>query len=350
MGVTIAGHGRVLAARKLGLERVPVVIVNHLSDSEKRAYALADNRLALNAEWDEDLLKVELRALAEEGFDLSVTGFNQDELDQLVHDLETSLNNGDEDAVPEQGEEPVTVPGDVWVMASHRLLCADATQHESFERLLHGEFAAMVFGDLPYNVNYSSAHHSLITNDNLGDGFEEFLSKVCSNMLGVTKGSVYICMSVFEPIAYALSSVHSSRRSLVHVLDLGKDHVHVGPLGLPATIRTHSLRLARRRPALLVRSSRSRRSLANRQTAFERPASYDETSRTRRARGCEQQPPRGASIGSLCRIRIHSDCLRENGPKGSTYGSGKNLLRRDCQTLASLYRQEGRFGTRRQGV
>jgi DNA modification methylase len=205
-GVIIAGHARVMAARKLGLAETPVIVLDHLSGPQRRALVIADNRLALNAGWDEEMLRVELAALEDDGFNLDLVGFSDEELEDLLRESETeTTGNTDDDAVPETGEVAVTVPGDVWVLGDHRLLCGDATQMEAVERVLAGCLADMVWSDLPYNVNYGQTmkdklrgNKRKILNDNLGQSFEPFLRTACSNMLAVTKGAIYICMSSSE--------------------------------------------------------------------------------------------------------------------------------------------------------
>ena len=204
-GEIIAGHGRVLAARKLGLETAPVIVLAHLSEAQRRAFRLADNRIAQNAGWDEALLREELAALREADFELDVTGFDLEEIERLLAQPESAAADGAEDAAPEVAEEAVTRPGDLWVLGTHRLLCGDATVLEDVERVLDGALADMCFTDPPYNVDYgNSAKDKMrgkdrrILNDNLGDGFERFLYDACVNILTVTKGAVYICMSSSE--------------------------------------------------------------------------------------------------------------------------------------------------------
>jgi DNA modification methylase len=200
----IAGHGRVLAARKLGLDRVPVIELAYMTEAQKRAYVLADNQLALNAGWDEALLRLEIADLSELGFDLGLIGFGEGELERLLAgDGKVGLTEDDDaPALPEQA---ITRPGDLWVLGEHRLLCGDATVLADVERLLGGQLADMTFTDPPYNVEYgSSAKDKLrgnrrkILNDDLGTSFETFLHDACVNILSVTKGAVYICMSSSE--------------------------------------------------------------------------------------------------------------------------------------------------------
>jgi DNA modification methylase len=196
----IAGHGRLLAARKLQFKEVPVIILDHLTETQKRAYILADNQLALNAGWDESLLRIELAALQEEEFDLGVIGFEDEELARLLAAQDAAEGLTDEDAVPEVAENPVNVAGDLWVMGQHRLLCGDATDEEAIHRVLAGGLADMTFCDPPYAVSYigKTAKRLTIKNDDLGPAFYDFLRMACTNMLAVTKGAVYICMSSSE--------------------------------------------------------------------------------------------------------------------------------------------------------
>ena len=205
-GIVIAGHARLLAARKLGMTEVPVIVLDHLTESQRRALVLADNRLALNAGWDEEMLRVEMAALDEDGFNLELVGFTDDEIETLLRDPdEVHAGNTDDDAVPEAPETAVTVPGDVWILGEHRLLCGDATQMADVEKVLAGGLADMVFCDPPYNVNYGATMKDKlrgkarkIANDDLGQDFEQFLRDACVNMLTVTKGAIYICMSSSE--------------------------------------------------------------------------------------------------------------------------------------------------------
>jgi DNA modification methylase len=200
-GVIIAGHARLAAARKLGMGEVPVIVLDHLTPAQRRALVLADNKLALNAGWDEEMLRVELESLKEENFDLDVVGFSDEELEALLREPETT-NAGltDDDAVPEEQEHIVTVPGDIWVLGEHRLLCGDATQMGDVEKVLAGGLADMAFTDPPYNVAYEgkTAKKLKIGNDALGEKFHNFLFEACENILAVTKGAIYVCMSSSE--------------------------------------------------------------------------------------------------------------------------------------------------------
>jgi DNA modification methylase len=200
----IAGHGRLAAARKLGLKEVPVIELAYLTDTQKKAYILADNRLAMNAGWDDELLKLELTELKDADFDLDLMGFTSDELDRLINgDAGGGLT--DDDAVPETPKEPVSRPGDLWILGNHRLLCGDSTMLSDVEKLMGNELADMAFTDPPYNVDYGNnakdkmrGKDRRILNDALGDGFYQFLYDACVNLLMVTKGGCYVAMSSSE--------------------------------------------------------------------------------------------------------------------------------------------------------
>jgi len=200
-GTIIAGHARLAAARKLKMTEVPVIVLDHLTEAQRRALVLADNRLALDAGWDEEMLRVELASLQEDGFDLDIVGFTDEELEDLLRDPEETRDGvTDEDAVPDEQETAITVPGDVWVLGDHRLLCGDATSMDAIQTVLAGGLADMVFTDPPYNVDYvgKTAKKLTIGNDALGGKFYDFLREACTNMLAVTKGAIYICMSSSE--------------------------------------------------------------------------------------------------------------------------------------------------------
>lgn len=147
----IAGHGRVLAAQRLGLPEVPVVIARDWSEVQRRAYALADNRLPLSAGWDHNLLRIELTELKGLGVDLGLTGFGELELDALLNPADSET---DPDEAPEPPANPVSRPGDLWICGEHRILCGDATELADIKNVLAGELADMCFTDPPYGVNY----------------------------------------------------------------------------------------------------------------------------------------------------------------------------------------------------
>jgi DNA modification methylase len=153
----IAGPGRLMAAQELGLKTVPVVVLDHLSERQRKAYILADNQLALNAGWDTDLLRAELQDLAEQDFDLSLIGFSDDELADLLPDVEElPPEDADDEATPEPPEDPISKPGDVWLLGKHRVMCGDSTSLTEVERLMDGKKAGLVFSDPPYGVEFRS--------------------------------------------------------------------------------------------------------------------------------------------------------------------------------------------------
>lgn len=151
----IAGHGRVAAAKQLGLEQIPILRLSHLSDADKRAYILADNRLAEKAGWDKEVLAIELQSLVELDFDVELTGFEIAEVDTIIggaNDSNPEGSNAPEDEAPAPPASAVTRPGDVWLLGRHRLLCGDALSEASYAELMGGELADLVFTDPPYNV------------------------------------------------------------------------------------------------------------------------------------------------------------------------------------------------------
>jgi DNA modification methylase len=202
-GVIVAGHGRVIAARKLGLSEAPVIVLSHLTPTQRRALMIADNQIATNAGWNDEMLAAELASLKEEAFDLDLLGFDDAEIDRLL------AGAGDEaadlDEAPEPPAEPVSRPGDLWICGEHRVLCGDATVLADAEKVLGGELADMAFTDPPYNVNYANTpkdklrgQNRPILNDALGEDFGALLYDACVNILMLTKGAVYICMSSSE--------------------------------------------------------------------------------------------------------------------------------------------------------
>jgi DNA modification methylase len=198
-GVIICGHTRLLAAQKLGMKEAPVHVADNLTPTQVRTYRLLDNRSHEETRWDEYLLGLELLDLKGMGADLDLTGFNPDEIDELLGHVDGE-GLTDEDAIPEVPQTPISVPGDLWVLGQHRLLCGDATLAASYQTLLAGGAADLTFTDPPYGVDYhgKTKRKLRIQNDNLGAAFEGFLQQACENLLAVTEGAVYICMSSSE--------------------------------------------------------------------------------------------------------------------------------------------------------
>lgn len=199
----IAGHCRVLAAQQLGLDQIPVMVARGWSEAQKRAYVIADNKLTLNGGWDENLLRLELGELRGLGADLSLTGFGELELSALF--AGSADGNTDPDEVPEPPADPVSRRGDLWLCGEHRILCGDATDLAEVKHVLAGELADMCFTDPPYGVNYANSAKEKqrgkqrpLLNDHPGQQFEAMLRSASANVLEVTKGATYICMSSSE--------------------------------------------------------------------------------------------------------------------------------------------------------
>jgi DNA modification methylase len=206
----IAGHGRLMAARKLDMEEVPVIVLDHLSKAQQRALVIADNQLAMNAGWDMNMLKAEIEDLNLENFNLELLGFDDDFLDGL---LETAPSGGntDEDAVPEVPETPKTVLGDVWVLGNHRLMCGDSTSVTAFDQLMDGAKADMIFTDPPYGMSYGGGRaagstkkgalvkaHGMIINDDLqGNDLIALVRDAIATSSALTKegGALYACFT-----------------------------------------------------------------------------------------------------------------------------------------------------------
>jgi len=205
-GIIVSGHGRLAAAQKLGLTTVPVVVLDHLTPTQRRALVIADNRIAENAGWDEAMLQVELAALQDEHFDLALTGFDADALADLLAGEETTTEGDtDEDAIPEDSGTVISRPGDVWLCGNHRVICGDSTDASTYDALMAGEIADMVFTDPPYNVDYANTAKDKmrgtdrpILNDNLGAGFHDFLLAALTPTLAHCRGGIYVAMSSSE--------------------------------------------------------------------------------------------------------------------------------------------------------
>lgn len=194
----IAGHGRLMAARLLGLTSVPTIQLGHLTKDKQKAYILAHNRIAISAGWDSELLAIELRELEDEGFDLSITGFTEEEISAYTNPEVLMAGLGDEDAIPEMKESPVSVTGDVWLLGNHRLRCGDTTNLEHVEALMKGEKADLVFTDPPYNVDYEgyTEEKLKIDKDDMSDDeFKQFLADVFASYSIIVKdnASMYVC-------------------------------------------------------------------------------------------------------------------------------------------------------------
>ena len=196
----IAGHGRLLAARKLQLTEVPVIVLDHLSETQKRAHIIADNQLALNAGWDEELLRVELAALQEDDFNVNLIGFEDEELARLLAAQDAAEGLTDEDAVPELPETPISLVGDLWILGDHRVLVGDATDTKAVAKLVAGASVDLVFTDPPYNVDYEgyTEQRLKIKCDRMSDAvFKQFLEGAFGSYRTIVKpgASMYVCHS-----------------------------------------------------------------------------------------------------------------------------------------------------------
>jgi DNA modification methylase len=202
--VVIVGHTRLEAAKALGLKTIPVHVAEGLTPAQAKAYRLMDNRSHENAEWDDELLRLEFGDLKLDDFDLALTGFVSEELAKLLG-AEQIEGLTDPDEAPKVPAEAVSKPGDLWILGDHRVLCGDSTVMTDVEKLMGGQLADMAFCDAPYNVDYgNSAKDKMrgkqrrILNDALGEGFYQFLYDACVNLLMVTKGACYLSMSSSE--------------------------------------------------------------------------------------------------------------------------------------------------------
>lgn len=207
----IAGHGRLLAARKLNLDKVPTIELEHLTENQRKAYVIADNKLALNAGWDMDLLALEMNGLDQEGFDLSLLGFDDNELATILAEETEGLTDPDE--VPDVPDDPVSKEGDVWILGKHRLMCGDSTSIDAVDKLMNGVKADMVFTDPPYGMAYGGGRakgdhalnkkggvlikaHGMILGDNKtgGDLIELIRDAMASSVASCKQGATtYVC-------------------------------------------------------------------------------------------------------------------------------------------------------------
>ena len=189
----IAGHGRILAAKAENISEVPCVFVDYLTPAQKKAYIIADNRMALDAGWDEEMLKVEIEALQADDFDLGLTGFDEKELAAFFDD-DSDTKDDDFDVDAEMEKPCMTKPGDLWLLGNHRLVCGDSTKQETYELLMNGKLANLVVTDPPYNVNYEGSAGK-IKNDNLeNEKFYQFLfdAFTCMEKAMANDASIYV--------------------------------------------------------------------------------------------------------------------------------------------------------------
>ena len=189
----IAGHGRIEAAKAEGISEVPCVFADYLTPAQKKAYILADNRMAMDAGWDEELLRIEIEALQAESFDIGLTGFDESEISDLF-ETDSEVKDDDFDVDAELEKPPVTKSGDLWLLGNHRLICGDSTKEETYTLLMDGKKANLVVTDPPYNVNYEGSAGK-IKNDNMENGrFYQFLldAFTCMEKAMENDASIYV--------------------------------------------------------------------------------------------------------------------------------------------------------------
>ena len=290
------------------------------------------------------------RTFPSSGFDLGLIGFGEGELERLLAGGKEGLTEDDEaPALPEQA---VTQPGDLWMLGEHRLLCGDATVLADVERVLDGQLADMTFTDPPYNVDYAQldrrtscgASTRPILNDNLGNGFEAFLLDACANVLCVTKGACYVCMSSSE--LHTLQRAFTAAGGKWSTFVIWAKHTFtLGRADYQRQYRTDPVWLACGARPLLVRRAGSRRRLVLRQAGEERSPSHPEAGRADRAGDpqLEQEPRHRAR--SVRRLGLDPHRVREDRTPGAAGGAGPEILRCDRAALAGLGGRQSRFWT-----
>jgi DNA modification methylase len=192
--VIVAGHTRFRASKKLGLKQVPVSIIDNLTDEQINAYRIADNRTAEESEWDNELLKMEIKELEAKDFKLDLLGFNEDQLNDILFEEKQGLT--DEDEVPEAPEEPISKLGDIWKLGNHRVMCGDSTIIDEIDKLTEKQKPDMIFTDPPYNLAFNgrSGKFDVIKNDNLEESeFNNFIDTIISNLNILNINTYYIC-------------------------------------------------------------------------------------------------------------------------------------------------------------
>lgn len=212
-GMIIAGHGRLAAAQKLNYKQVPVVIASNWSEEKKRAYVIADNKLALNAGWDTELLALEIQELKATDFNLSILGFTDEELNNLIP-VNVTEGLTDEDAVPEPPEEPITKPGDIWILGKHRLMCGDSTSVNAVDKLMQGKKADLTFTSPPYNANTKAGDGDIFTSKKskklYADGYSDNLPS--SEYVDFVKSVLEICFAVTDGFIFWNVSYNANSR------------------------------------------------------------------------------------------------------------------------------------------
>ena len=228
--IIVVGHTRYQASRKLGYTQVPITKINNLTKEQINAYRIADNRTNEEAEWDDELLALEIKDLEMKDFDISLTGMDKPELDKIL--FEEKQGNTDDDEVPEAPEEPITKPGDIWQLGNHRIICGDSTLPETYQRLLADKKVDLYLTDPPYNVAYVGKTKDALTIQNdkqTDDQFQEFLKNAFTNSTEYLKlgGSFYIWHSDSEGLLFRLA-VNDANLKLRQTLIWSKNSMVMG--------------------------------------------------------------------------------------------------------------------------
>ena len=228
--IIVVGHTRYQASRKLGYTQVPITKINNLTKEQINAYRIADNRTNEEAEWDDELLALEIKDLEMKDFDISLTGMDKPELDKIL--FEEKQGNTDDDEVPEAPEEPITKPGDIWQLGNHRIICGDSTLPETYQKLLADKKVDLYLTDPPYNVAYVGKTKDALTIQNdkqTDDQFQEFLKNAFTNSTEYLKlgGSFYIWHSDSEGLLFRLA-VNDANLKLRQTLIWSKNTMVMG--------------------------------------------------------------------------------------------------------------------------
>lgn len=226
----IAGHGRLLAAKKLKMKEVPCIVLCGLTDAQKKAYIIADNKLALNAGWNDELLKVEFENLKELDFDLNLTGFSADEIDAILDNIEDDKEIQEDDFDGELPEEPKAKLGDIYQLGNHRLMCGDSTKEEDVKKLVGEQKMDLLITDPPYNVDYEGGSGMKIQNDNMsGEEFYKFLVKAFTNANNFLKdGGAFYCWYASKEVVNFHTALEDSGFNVKQELIWNKNSMVMG--------------------------------------------------------------------------------------------------------------------------
>lgn len=226
----IAGHGRLLAAKKLKMKEVPCIVLCGLTEAQKKAYIIADNKLALNAGWNDELLKIEFENLKELDFDLNLTGFSADEIDEILDNIEDDKEIQEDDFDGELPEEPKAKLGDIYKLGNHRLMCGDSTKEEDVKNLVGEQKMDLLITDPPYNVDYEGGSGMKIKNDNMsGEEFHKFLVKAFTNANNFLKdGGVFYCWHASKEVVNFHTALEDSGFTVKQELIWNKNSMVIG--------------------------------------------------------------------------------------------------------------------------